>query len=37
MAETAAAKAILKHIRSGDLQDGFTARDIHEPSQASDL
>jgi putative DNA primase/helicase len=29
-AETAAAKAILKHICSGDLQDGFTARDIHQ-------
>jgi Protein of unknown function (DUF3987) len=29
-AETAAAKAILKHIRSGDLQRGFTARDIHQ-------
>jgi hypothetical protein len=31
-AETAAAKAILKHIRCGDLQDGFTARDIHQRS-----
>jgi hypothetical protein len=28
--ELAAAKAILKHIRNGDLQDGFTARDIHQ-------
>ena len=28
--ELAAAKAILKHIKSGDLQDGFTARDIHQ-------
>ena len=28
--ELAAAKAILKHIRSGDLEDGFTARDIHQ-------
>jgi Protein of unknown function (DUF3987) len=28
--ELAAAKAILKHIRSGDLKDGFTARDIHQ-------
>jgi hypothetical protein len=28
--ELAAAKAILKHIRSGDLRDGFTARDIHQ-------
>jgi hypothetical protein len=27
-AELAAAKAILKHIRRGDLTDGFTARDI---------
>jgi hypothetical protein len=27
-AETAAAKAILGHIRKGDLTDGFTARDI---------
>ena len=32
--ELAAAKAILKHIRSGDLQDGFTARDIHQRSWA---
>jgi putative DNA primase/helicase len=29
-AETAAAKAILARIRKGDLQDGFTARDIHQ-------
>jgi hypothetical protein len=29
-AELAAAKAILKHIGAGDLQDGFTARDIHQ-------
>jgi hypothetical protein len=28
--ELEAAKAILKHVRSGDLQDGFTARDIHQ-------
>jgi Protein of unknown function (DUF3987) len=28
---TAAAKAILKHIRNGDLADGFTARDVHRP------
>jgi putative DNA primase/helicase len=28
--ELAAAKAILKHIRNGDLQDDFTARDIHQ-------
>jgi hypothetical protein len=27
---TCAAKAILKHIRKGDLADGFTARDIHQ-------
>jgi hypothetical protein len=26
--ETSAAKAILQHIRKGDLQDGFTAREI---------
>jgi hypothetical protein len=26
--ETSPAKAILKHIRKGDLQDGFTAREI---------
>ena len=29
-AETAAAKAILNHIKNGDLEDGFTARDIHQ-------
>ena len=29
--ETAAAKAILRHIRRGDLSDGFTARDAHRP------
>src|SRR5262249_39215637 len=28
--ELAAAKAILKHIRSGDLTDGFSARDVHQ-------
>ena len=28
--ELAAAKAILKHIRNGDLKDGFTARDVHQ-------
>ena len=28
--ELAAAKAILKHIRNGDLTDGFTARDVHQ-------
>jgi hypothetical protein len=26
----AAAKTILKHIRTGDLKDGFTARDVHQ-------
>jgi Protein of unknown function (DUF3987) len=29
-AELAAAKAIVKHIRNGDLTDGFTARDVHQ-------
>jgi putative DNA primase/helicase len=29
-AETSAAKAILAHIRRGDLTDGFTARDVHQ-------
>jgi len=28
--ELAAAKAILKRIRIGDLNDGFTARDVHQ-------
>jgi putative DNA primase/helicase len=28
-AEIAAAKAILKHIRGGDLKDGFSARDVY--------
>jgi Protein of unknown function (DUF3987) len=28
--ELEAAKAILKHVRNDDLQDGFTARDIHQ-------
>jgi hypothetical protein len=28
--ELAAAKSILKRIQSGDLQDGFTARDVHQ-------
>jgi hypothetical protein len=28
--ELAAAKAILRHIRNGDLKDGFTARDVHQ-------
>jgi hypothetical protein len=29
MAEIIAAKEILKHIRKGDLKDGFTARDVY--------
>jgi hypothetical protein len=29
-AETAAAKAILTHIRKGNLADGFTAREVHQ-------
>jgi hypothetical protein len=29
--ETTAAKAILKHIRNGDIPDGFTSRDVHQP------
>ena len=29
-AELAAAEAILRHIRAGDLKDGFTARDVHQ-------
>jgi putative DNA primase/helicase len=29
--ETAAAQAILRRIRKGDLEDGFTARDVHRP------
>jgi hypothetical protein len=28
--ETAAAKAILSHIRKGNLADGFSARDVHQ-------
>ena len=27
-------KAILKHIRNGDLSDGFTARDVHQKGWA---
>lgn len=34
-AETAAAKAILAHIRKGDLPDGFTARDVHQRGWAN--
>src|SRR6516162_3135805 len=33
--ELAAAKAILKHIRNGDLNDGFTARDVHQRGWAN--
>ena len=29
-AETAAAKAILSHVRKGDLTDGFSAREVHQ-------
>ncbi|MGI8854098.1 MAG: DUF3987 domain-containing protein [Methyloceanibacter sp.] len=29
-AETAAAKMILKHIRIGNLKDGFSAREVHQ-------
>jgi putative DNA primase/helicase len=32
--ELAAAKAILKHIRNGDLKDGFSARDVHQRNWA---
>ena len=32
--ELAAAKAILKRIRIGDLNDGFTARDVHQSGWA---
>jgi Protein of unknown function (DUF3987) len=32
--ELAAAKAILKHIRNGDLDDRFTARDAHQKGWA---
>jgi hypothetical protein len=33
--DTAAAQAILKHIRRGDLKDGFTARDVHQSHWAN--
>jgi putative DNA primase/helicase len=33
--EISAAKAILRHIRNGDLQDGFTARDIQRKDWAN--
>jgi Protein of unknown function (DUF3987) len=32
--ELAAARAILKHMRSGELKDGFTARDVHQSGWA---
>ena len=32
--ELAAAKAILRHIRNGDLKEGFTARDVHQSGWA---
>jgi Protein of unknown function (DUF3987) len=32
--ETSAAKAILTHIRRGDLQDWFTIREVHQPGWA---
>jgi Protein of unknown function (DUF3987) len=32
--ELAAAQAILKRIRNGDLKDGFTARDVHQKGWA---
>jgi hypothetical protein len=28
--ELGAAKAVLKHIKAGDLKDGFTAHDVHQ-------
>jgi Protein of unknown function (DUF3987)/ABC transporter substrate binding protein len=34
-AELAAAKGIVKHIRIGDLKDGFTARDVHQRGWAN--
>ncbi|MFO1124004.1 MAG: DUF3987 domain-containing protein [Methylocystis sp.] len=34
-AETAAASAILKRIRAGDIVDGFTARDVHRKGWAN--
>lgn len=33
-ADAAAAKAIIGHIRRGDLQDGFTAREVYRKSWA---
>jgi putative DNA primase/helicase len=33
--ETSAAKAILARIRKGDLQDGFSGRDVHRPRWAN--
>jgi putative DNA primase/helicase len=32
--ELAAARAILKHMRSGELKDGFTAREVHQSGWA---
>jgi hypothetical protein len=29
-AETAAAKVILSHIRKADVEDGFSAREVHQ-------
>jgi hypothetical protein len=34
-AETSAAKAILSRVRRGELQDGFTARDVHQKGWAN--
>lgn len=34
-AETAAASAILKRIRAGDITDGFSARDVHQKGWAN--
>jgi hypothetical protein len=30
-----AAKAVLKHIRAGDLKDGFSRRDVHQAKWAN--
>jgi putative DNA primase/helicase len=35
VSEVAAAKAILAHIRKGDLQDGFRAREVHQKNWAN--
>jgi hypothetical protein len=34
-AETSTAKAVLAHIRKGDLADGFTCRDVHRSGWSS--